>query len=178
MAVTPVLTGPVPTSRAPWPFINVAWPTRIPLTSVIAFWGPGEPENGIRRSRARVLACVPAWIESGSIRHTNTPARATALQLVIRRTGERELRLAGVSRMLRVTDPRSWALLLAAQHVRSMRMPIGGIGMQTFMNLVKGLIGFIGGTQRPTGVCRIVDASRAGPFCFGLAKTVESPPRF
>src|SRR5262245_20843081 len=53
MAVTPVRTGPTPTSSFPSPETSVAWPTSMPFTSVMAFKGPGVPSNGTPRSRAR-----------------------------------------------------------------------------------------------------------------------------
>ena len=53
MAVTPVRTGPFPTSSFPSPRMIVLWPTATPATSVIALSGPGAPSNGIPRSRAR-----------------------------------------------------------------------------------------------------------------------------
>src|SRR5580698_10550210 len=55
IAVTPVRTGPTPTFSAPSPEINVVWPTSTPLTSVMAFNGPGVPSNGTPKSRARGL---------------------------------------------------------------------------------------------------------------------------
>ena len=53
IAVTPVRTGPRPTSSLPSPETSVTWPTSTPATSVIAFSGPGVPSNGTPRSRAR-----------------------------------------------------------------------------------------------------------------------------
>src|SRR6185503_5973421 len=41
--VTPVRTGPCPTTSGPSPRISVEWPTRTPRTSVIALAGPGRP---------------------------------------------------------------------------------------------------------------------------------------
>jgi hypothetical protein len=41
ITVTPVRTGPCPRFRGPCPSTIVAWPTRTPVTSVIALWGPG-----------------------------------------------------------------------------------------------------------------------------------------
>src|SRR6202451_2200867 len=54
-AVTPVRTGPFPTSSLPSPEIRVVWPTATPETSVIALSAPGVPSNGMPRSRARGL---------------------------------------------------------------------------------------------------------------------------
>src|SRR5215813_2739096 len=44
-AVTPVRTGPLPTTSLPLPSINVVCPTSTPSTSVMAFSGPGVPSN-------------------------------------------------------------------------------------------------------------------------------------
>src|ERR1700739_1662450 len=52
MAVTPVRTGPLPTSSLPAPEMIVAWPTSTPFTSVIALLEPGVPLKGTPRSRA------------------------------------------------------------------------------------------------------------------------------
>src|SRR5438132_2234932 len=52
-AVTPVRTGPTPTFNGPSPEINVVCPTSTPLTSVMAFNGPGAPSNGTPKSRER-----------------------------------------------------------------------------------------------------------------------------
>ena len=52
-AVTPVRTGPSPTTSLPSPLMIVLWPTSTPLTSVIAFSWPGVPSKGTPRSRAR-----------------------------------------------------------------------------------------------------------------------------
>jgi hypothetical protein len=41
MAVTPVRIGPTPEMSSPSPFMRVEWPTRIPLTSVMALYFPG-----------------------------------------------------------------------------------------------------------------------------------------
>src|SRR5439155_23204092 len=45
-AVTPVRTGPLPTTSLPLPEIRVVWPTSTPSMSVIAFSGPGAPSKG------------------------------------------------------------------------------------------------------------------------------------
>src|ERR1700734_2354417 len=61
MAVTPVRTGPLPTTRRPSPEISVLYPTSTPATSVIALSGPVAPSNGTPRSRARGCeSCVHA----------------------------------------------------------------------------------------------------------------------
>src|SRR4051812_33478477 len=65
--VTPVRTGPSPTTRPPSPRITVAWPTRTQPTSVIALAGPGRPcPIATPRSRARtwVSRCRPASARS------------------------------------------------------------------------------------------------------------------
>src|SRR5271170_271548 len=53
MAVTPVRTGPLPTTSLPEPLMRVVCPTSTPATSVMAFKGPGVPSKGTPRSRAR-----------------------------------------------------------------------------------------------------------------------------
>ena len=53
IAVTPVRTGPLPTTRLPLPLMSVTSPTSTPATSVIALYFPGVPSNGTPRSRAR-----------------------------------------------------------------------------------------------------------------------------
>src|SRR5207247_9066365 len=55
ITVTPVRTGPLPTSSLPSPLISVVYPTSTPATSVIALNFPGVPSNGIPRSRARTI---------------------------------------------------------------------------------------------------------------------------
>src|SRR3954469_20949006 len=55
IAVTPVRTGPLPTSSFPSPLIRVVNPTSTPATSVIAFNFPGIPSKGIPRARARIV---------------------------------------------------------------------------------------------------------------------------
>src|SRR5882724_7353473 len=58
MAVTPVRTGPWPTTSFPSPLMIVAWPTVTPATSVIALRRPGVPSKGTPRSRARGRLCA------------------------------------------------------------------------------------------------------------------------
>src|SRR4051812_49321667 len=53
IAVTPVRTGPWPTTSLPAPAISVRCPTSTPATSVIASSGPGVPVNGMPSARAR-----------------------------------------------------------------------------------------------------------------------------
>src|SRR5271156_2685490 len=60
IAVTPVRTGPVPTTNFPSPEIKVRYPTSTPCTSVIASNGPGVPSNGTPKSRARTSCSNPA----------------------------------------------------------------------------------------------------------------------
>src|SRR5213593_97622 len=57
IAVTPVRTGPWPTTSFPCPLTIVLCPTVTPATSVIALSGPGMPSNGTPRSRARGRPC-------------------------------------------------------------------------------------------------------------------------
>src|SRR5439155_6441255 len=58
IAVTPVRTGPWPTTSFPCPLMIVLCPTVTPATSVIALRGPGVPSNGTPRSRARGRLCA------------------------------------------------------------------------------------------------------------------------
>src|SRR6266571_506574 len=58
IAVTPVRTGPWPTTSVPAPLMIVAWPTVTPATSVMALRGPGVPSKGTPRSRARGRFCA------------------------------------------------------------------------------------------------------------------------
>src|SRR5882762_3225165 len=60
MAVTPVRTGPLPTTSLPSPEMSVVWPTSTPFTSVMALLGPGVPSKGTPRSRARGLVWADA----------------------------------------------------------------------------------------------------------------------
>src|SRR5712672_1445882 len=66
-AVTPVRTGPCPTTSFPWPAIIVLCPTVTPETSVMVLSGPGMPSNGTPRSRARGRVCD----DSGPAASTN-----------------------------------------------------------------------------------------------------------
>ena len=64
MAVTPVRTD-----HAAFSFRqSVAWPTSMPLTSVMAFNGPGVPSKGTPRSRAR-------WASAGALSRNNRAAK-------------------------------------------------------------------------------------------------------
>src|SRR5579863_1328144 len=72
MAVTPVRTGPFPTTSLPSPEMSVVWPTSTPLTSVMALFGPGVPSNGTPRSRARGLDWAYAESCAESVRASAT----------------------------------------------------------------------------------------------------------
>src|ERR1041384_3979384 len=70
IAVTPVRTGPCPTTNGPWPEMIVTCPTSTPATSVIALSGPGVPSNGTPRSRARgFVGCCSASTASAKLLH-------------------------------------------------------------------------------------------------------------
>src|SRR6202035_2913711 len=71
MAVTPVRTGPLPTTSLPSPEMIVVWPTSTPLTSVMALLGPGVPSKGTPRSRARGLD----WADAANVRATKSAIR-------------------------------------------------------------------------------------------------------
>src|ERR1043166_8230092 len=67
IAVTPVRTGPLPTTRLPAPAMRVRCPTSTPATSVMAWSGPSVPSSGIPRSRARSRRCArAAWSVRGA----------------------------------------------------------------------------------------------------------------
>src|SRR5262245_17454218 len=72
--VTPVRTGPVPTTSLPLPDTSVVWPTSTPATSVIASRAPGVPPIGRARSRSRGFCACRA---PGTAR-TATNATASA----------------------------------------------------------------------------------------------------
>lgn len=61
MAVTPVRTGPLPTTSAPSPEISVEKPTATPATSVMALNGPGVPSKRMPKARARCLPEGVVW---------------------------------------------------------------------------------------------------------------------
>src|SRR5437867_7552454 len=66
MAVTPVRTGPWPTTSFPSPLMSVVMPTATPGISVMALQGPGSPGNGSPSPRPRLLpdgvAIQAGWI--------------------------------------------------------------------------------------------------------------------
>src|SRR6478672_901274 len=76
--VTPVLTGPCPTTRLPMPATSVVCPTSTPATSVIASTGPGTPPIGRFKSRSRGFCAYPSD-GSPSRNITRTNARAATL---------------------------------------------------------------------------------------------------
>src|SRR6202011_3581593 len=81
IAVTPVRTGPLPTTSFPSPEINVLYPTSTPTTSVIALSGPGVPSNGIPISRARgsTVRCPTTLCASGTFGpHTSDASTSPA----------------------------------------------------------------------------------------------------
>jgi hypothetical protein len=63
IAVTPVRTGPSPTTSGPSPSMRVVWPTRTPGTSVMALAGPVGTcpmEKPRTRKRERMANRAPA----------------------------------------------------------------------------------------------------------------------
>src|SRR5438094_158514 len=72
MAVTPVLTGPLPTSSFPSPEISVTVPTSTDPTSVMALLHPGVPGNGRPSSRPRMPA-LPVMIPSPQSAFNSAP---------------------------------------------------------------------------------------------------------
>ncbi len=82
--VTPVRTGPLPTTSRPSPETSVVWPTSTPATSVIASSAPGVPpmSGTSPSSRARFLsAAAPSAASRVSADRTRT-AHARRLQAV------------------------------------------------------------------------------------------------
>jgi len=61
MAVTPVLTGPLPKTFFPLPDMMVLYPTSTPFTSVMALYFPVTPSKGIPISLALGFC---AWLLS------------------------------------------------------------------------------------------------------------------
>src|SRR6266511_3437916 len=78
ITVTPVRTGPLPTSSGPSPCTRVVWPTRTPRTSVMALFGPGSiSPMTIPTPRART--CHPPWdMANRAKEHSPCVARAPA----------------------------------------------------------------------------------------------------
>src|SRR6185369_13446399 len=65
MAVTPVRTGPLPTTRGPSPQISVVCPTRTPATSVMAFSGPVGNRPRVKPSWRSLLRTGQAYRRRG-----------------------------------------------------------------------------------------------------------------
>src|SRR5215471_1461059 len=82
-AVTPVRTGPCPTTSGPLPDTIVTCPTVTPATSVMALSGPGVPSNGTPRSRERGFVAGGAWPDA---RHGRAKAAKTRMALGLTRT--------------------------------------------------------------------------------------------
>src|SRR5215467_289703 len=76
MAVTPVRTGPLPTTSLPSPEMSVVCPTSTPFTSVMALNGPVVPSNGTPRSRARGLVSAERLRINKGITATSTNQRS------------------------------------------------------------------------------------------------------
>src|ERR1700736_3999659 len=95
IAVTPVRTGPLPTTSLPSPRMIVVYPPSTPATSVIAFNGPVVPSNGTPRSRARtVFVCDvdPAGDCCGSRACALNAIRVTTYREIVRITTREDLR--------------------------------------------------------------------------------------
>src|SRR5271167_2764853 len=80
-AVTPVRTGPSPTFSFPEPEMSVVNPTSTPLTSVIAFNGPGVPSKGTPRSRARGLDWLRATLVKRIMRKETLHSRENRMMI-------------------------------------------------------------------------------------------------
>src|ERR1043166_2320073 len=93
MTVTPVRTGPCPTTSRPLPRTRVVWPSSTPATSVMASSGPAVPWIGRPRSRARGRA-MGAWAGERDAARTNRVATLVS----IRGSGEGRLLLNLASR--------------------------------------------------------------------------------
>ena len=72
IAVTPVRTGPSPTTSVPCPRMIVLWPTSTPATSVIALFDPGVPVSGMPRARASGTPCAPPRVGAQSTSKTTS----------------------------------------------------------------------------------------------------------
>src|SRR6478736_8121777 len=105
--VTPVRTGPSPTTRAPSPRITVAWPTRTPRTSVIALAGPGRPYP-IAMPRSRARTCVSCD------RPVGAPGRPAGARSPVRPS------MPIIACVIRTSSPRSAA---PSDRVRLLAMP-------------------------------------------------------
>ena len=79
--VTPVRTGPSPTTSGPSPAMRVTWPTATPGTSTMAFSGPVRPDaanNPMSRARISVLEWSCHVTGSTRLSATGTPANRRA----------------------------------------------------------------------------------------------------
>src|SRR5918995_4759869 len=107
MAVTPVLTGPVPRTSLPSPLISVEYPTSTPATSVIALDGPGTPGTGNPSPRARFLPAGVLRQASGIIRLKPRPVSyagwnsMSCIETAVSRLDSCTGRLAAPSALLR-----------------------------------------------------------------------------
>src|SRR5580700_6673076 len=81
IAVTPVRTGPFPTSSLPSPEISVVCPTSTPFTSVMALFAPVLPSKGTPRSRARGLVSAQRTEVDNAIAKINTDRRMHMLDI-------------------------------------------------------------------------------------------------
>jgi len=79
--VTPVRTGPLPTSSFPSPEISVVCADGYARTSVMALNGPGVPSKGTPRSRARGLAAFFSCGKEGIAIRTEANSKAKERQL-------------------------------------------------------------------------------------------------
>src|SRR5207302_7902241 len=90
IAVTPVRTGPCPTTSRPTPETSVTWPTSTPATSVMAFSGPGVPVNGTPRSRARDFAWAAREAGTAANSRSKTVRRVITRIPLVARSGLEE----------------------------------------------------------------------------------------
>src|SRR5918995_419485 len=145
-SVTPVLTGPSPTTSGPSPRMIVECPTRTPSTSVIALFGPaGRLPTVTPRSRARFSPIAaplyrrarPAtYLRSSSPNHGGSPARAFSRM-------RRGLLVAGIAQLtLRSerTNLRSACAQVSTPNSRSGPSSLLGGGFLTRRPLLRGTI--------------------------------------
>ena len=97
--MTPVRTGPWPTTSGPSPSISVAWPTRTPVTSVIASCAPGS-RRPMRMPSSRAGTFPP--IRSMRRRLRTAPISSPRVQL------------AGGPSHSAAAPPRTWSMLRVA----------------------------------------------------------------
>src|ERR1700676_1463321 len=82
MAVTPVRTGPSPTTSFPSPSTKVVCPTSTPRTSVMALRSLGVPSKGTPRSRARGTPVATKAAASKPVPQQNATIAAPKVKMI------------------------------------------------------------------------------------------------